>query len=96
MPVYQFRTADGQDTELEMTMAEAPEIGSTIWVDGQELTRLPPVLAGRGVDEAHIGHSLPPWDPHAPRHTKNGKPVFLGKRERVEYQAKTGRSWNAD
>ena len=41
----------------------------------------------------HTAHSLPPWDPRAPRHDAEGQPVFLSKKEIDEYAARTGKSY---
>lgn len=89
MPEYPFRTSDGRDIDLYFPMSEAPEIGSTIVVDGQELTRLPSATAGRGTEEGSVGYSLPLWDPAAKHHTPEGRPAFPSKQDRLNYQART-------
>lgn len=84
----------GQETFAWLPEPEPPPGGYFIDERGRQLRRKGPDVydsapSGRLVDYGHVAHSLPPWDPCAPRHTPDGKPVFQSKREVQEYVART-------
>ena len=91
MPMYDFETPTGETVEHFFPMAEAPKIGQTVDIDGVACTRLMSDCQ-MSVSETigpFVSRTLPRNDPRAPRHDKDGRPMFATKREVTEYVAKT-------
>lgn len=92
MPEYEFRTPTGEIVTEFYLASEAPEPGDQVTINGVECTRIFSVPnPGATRDYTHTAHSLPPWDPAAPRHDDHGQPVFVSRKEIDEYASKTGR-----
>lgn len=91
MPEYEFRTADGRIVTEFLPMSEAPEIGSWRTVGGVRAQRIASVPRQTDRRYEHVAHSLPPWDPRAPRHDEEGQPVFVSRKEIDEYAARSGK-----
>lgn len=92
-PLYQFTNEAGEEVEVLLGMDEAPEVGSTIEVDGQKLTRQFSTQGGIVKNYAHVSHSLPrvkPSDPYWKKFDGAGRPVFTSKRDVEELTARIG------
>ena len=77
--IYQFHAEDGSVTEVDLPMAEAPEFGATVRVDGKTYTRHPQAPSAIRVKrDCYIkSHSQPRWSPHHKgEFDKDGKPCF--------------------
>lgn len=86
---FEFRDRKGGTHELVLDRDEAPAIGETYRLGRLTLTRiasLPEMKRPR--DFYHVANSLHRWHPDAPRHTKEGKPVFCTRKEINEFTAK--------
>ncbi len=89
MPEYEFIRANGDVVQKFFSMADAPEIGATVEIDGEPARRLPPRLAGASVKNyEHVSYSIPRNCVHAPRLDDKGRAVFQSKRELKETIAK--------
>ena len=91
MPEYEFQLGDGRVICEYFPMADAPGIGEVVEIRGQPATRILSQIRQTNRSYGHTAHSLPPWDPRAPRHDEDGQPVFTSKKEIDEYAAKSGR-----
>lgn len=99
MPLYEFKTADGEIIEANFPLAKMPKVGSWVTIGGKRARRILSNSfdknAMRGVrvtsyeheamNMPHISHGR---DPAVPRYSENGFPVFRTKREIQEFQAK--------
>lgn len=91
---YEFQDPDGNVVEIDMSMRDAPSIGSIINHGGRQLTRIASISVQ--VDPA-TNRSQYPYVSHAlPRNlagcktAKGGKPIVESKRHEREIMAKHG------
>ena len=85
MPEYEFKNEKGKPRTVFMSMAEAPEIGSTIEHEGEKLTR---VASNTSVHMDFVpfsSHMLAPGHPHAEEYDETGAPSFSSKRQLDEF-----------
>ena len=91
MPMYEFEDlATGESVELFFEMQAVPSIGDEITHDGRRLRRVfsrsvtataKEFTPFRAVSQAH-------FHPDAPRHDKDGVPVFHSQREVNDFTAR--------
>ena len=90
---YEFTDADGNIVEIEMSMRDAPSIGSIIERDGRRLTR---IASAMQVDPGTNRSQYPYVSNSLPRNlvgcktTKLGKPIVESKRHEREVMARHG------
>ena len=92
MPLYSFEDLKtGERAEHFFHMADAPEIGATVRIEGRRWRRVPEIHApGASVPSYEsIAYSPRDWHPAAKRHTPDGRPVFTSRKEVEEFQARS-------
>lgn len=90
--LYEFEAIDGsgERTEFEFPMTDAPPLDSVIEdKDKRKWRRVVSVPSQhREAFKPFASNSAYRHDPLAPRHDKDGRPVFNTKRELAEYERK--------
>lgn len=93
--IYQFRAEDGSLAEVEMDMADAPDIGEPLVLGGKTYKRIPSVIQVCGAHEGSTkfprfeSHQLPRyWKHHKGEFAPNGKPRFATRKQVDEAMAR--------
>lgn len=86
MPVYEFvEEGTGQPVEAFLPMAEAPEFGQVIELDGRKLRRVVSLPQPPCIDKGFVSRQPAKWHPDAPAHDEKGHAVFANRQQAREF-----------
>lgn len=98
--MYDYTNDDGERLTIERPMTHPPSNplrrGGKLWYRVWGHLVVNAATKPRLRDGHFTAHSLPRWDPCAPRHDAQGKPQFASRNEVREYLSKKSYSPDAD
>lgn len=86
MPIYEFRDANtNEPVDAYLPVADAPEFGEFVTVDGRLLMRVVSNIQSPIVDNGFVSRQPAKWHPDAPAHTPDGWCAFKSDKEAADF-----------